>query len=69
VGRATKRHVLEPSAFDRADQDRYDYWIYEFIVDVREYDVRRYTGEPDFATILSNVEGPGTAAATIASCP
>jgi hypothetical protein len=51
----TKRHVFEPSAFDPPDQDQYEYWIYEFQVEGREYVVRRYTDEPDRATILSNV--------------
>jgi len=51
----TKRYVFEPSAFDPPDQDQYEYWIYEFQVEGREYVVRRYADEPDQATIVSNV--------------
>jgi len=51
----TKRHVFEPSAVDPPDHDQYEYWLYEFQVEGREYAVRRYTDEPDQATILSNV--------------
>src|SRR5215204_6916292 len=53
--RVTKRHVFEPSAFDPPDQDQYEYWIYEFTLEGREYQVRRYTDQPDVATILSNI--------------
>jgi hypothetical protein len=55
IRRVDKEYVFEPSAFDPPEQDQYEYWVYSFDVDGRDYTVRRYCDEPEEAHILSTV--------------
>jgi hypothetical protein len=50
-----KEYVFEPSAFDPPEQDQYEYWVYTFEIEGRDYSVRRYCDTPHEAHILSTV--------------
>ena len=55
--KVTKEYVFEPSAFDLPDQDQYKYWLYTFNLSERTYSARRYTDQPERATILDTIRG------------
>ena len=51
----TKELVFDPSSSDPPEQDEYEYWLYEFRIDSRSYTARRFTDEPQSATIVSTI--------------